>query len=162
MNTYYKMLLKIYYWLQVTMGFPHSSVGKESACHCRRCRRHGFNPLIRKSPWRRKWQPTPVFLLGKSHGWGAQLATVLGITKSGTQLSDWARINTGMLMNSEHHWDPARDFQRAFRLMHAQLLPKHPGRKQESKQISHPISIKFWLCAHLIAKDDERGKRGER
>ena len=27
-----------------------------------------FNPWVRKIPWRRKWQPTPVFLLGKSYG----------------------------------------------------------------------------------------------
>jgi len=26
-----------------------------------------FNPGVRKIPWRRKWQPTPVFLPGKSH-----------------------------------------------------------------------------------------------
>ena len=39
--------------------------GKEPSCQCRRC---GFNPWIRKNPWRRKWQPTPEFLLGKSHG----------------------------------------------------------------------------------------------
>ena len=31
-------------------------------------KRHGFNPWVRKIPWRRKWQPTPVFLLGKFHG----------------------------------------------------------------------------------------------
>ena len=30
--------------------------------------RHGFYPWVRKIPWRRKWQPTPVFLPGKSHG----------------------------------------------------------------------------------------------
>ena len=29
--------------------------------------RPGYNPWVRKIPWRRKWQPTPV--LGKSHGW---------------------------------------------------------------------------------------------
>ena len=29
----------------------------------------GFNPWVRKISWRRKWQPTPVFLPGKSHGW---------------------------------------------------------------------------------------------
>ena len=28
-----------------------------------------FNPWVGKSPWRRKWQPTPVFLPGESHGW---------------------------------------------------------------------------------------------
>ena len=27
-----------------------------------------FNPWIGKIPWRREWQPTPVFLPGKSHG----------------------------------------------------------------------------------------------
>ena len=28
----------------------------------------GFNPWVRKIPWRRQWQPTPVFLPGESHG----------------------------------------------------------------------------------------------
>ena len=32
------------------------------------CRRPGFNSWVRKIPWRRTWQPTPVFLPGKSHG----------------------------------------------------------------------------------------------
>ena len=36
--------------------------GKESACQCRR---HRFNPWVGKIPWRRKWQPTLVFLSGK-------------------------------------------------------------------------------------------------
>ena len=35
---------------------------------CRRLRRHWFNPWIRKIFWRRKWQSTPAFLPGKSHG----------------------------------------------------------------------------------------------
>ena len=39
---------------------------KESAC---RCRRHSFHPWVRKIPWRWKWQPTPVFWPGESHGW---------------------------------------------------------------------------------------------
>ena len=39
--------------------------GKESACQCRR---HRFGPWVEKIPWRRKWPPTPVFLLGESHG----------------------------------------------------------------------------------------------
>ena len=33
----------------------------------RRHRRCGFDPWVWKIPWRRKWQPTPVFLPGKSH-----------------------------------------------------------------------------------------------
>ena len=39
-----------------------------TACQCRRCMRCGFSPWVRKIPWRRKWQPTPVSLPGKFHG----------------------------------------------------------------------------------------------
>ena len=42
--------------------------GKSSACPCRRCERCGFDLWVGKIPWSRKWQPTPVFLLRKSHG----------------------------------------------------------------------------------------------
>ena len=39
--------------------------GEESACQSRSC---GFDPRNGKIPWRRAWQPTPVFLPGESHG----------------------------------------------------------------------------------------------
>ena len=42
--------------------------GKESACQSRRCRRRRFDPWVGKIPWRRKWQPTSVFVPGGSHG----------------------------------------------------------------------------------------------
>ena len=42
--------------------------GKEPACQCRRCKRRGFDPWVGKIPWRRRWQPTPVFLPGEYHG----------------------------------------------------------------------------------------------
>ena len=42
--------------------------GKEPACQCRRQRRHRFNPWLWKIPWKRVWQPTPVFMPGKVHG----------------------------------------------------------------------------------------------
>ena len=32
------------------------------------CRRPGFDPWVEKIPWRREWQPTPLFLPGESHG----------------------------------------------------------------------------------------------
>ena len=35
---------------------------------CLQCRRPGFDSWVGKIPWRRIWQPTPVFLPGKSHG----------------------------------------------------------------------------------------------
>ena len=35
---------------------------------CMQCRRPGFDLWVGKIAWRRKWQPTPVFLPGESHG----------------------------------------------------------------------------------------------
>ena len=35
---------------------------------CLQCRRPRFHPWVRKIPWRRKWQPTPVFLPGECYG----------------------------------------------------------------------------------------------
>ena len=42
--------------------------GKEPTCQCRRPKRHRFDPWVRKLPWRRAWQLTPVFSPGESHG----------------------------------------------------------------------------------------------
>ena len=42
--------------------------GKESTCKCKRHERFRFDPWIRKIPWRRKWQPPPIFLPRKFHG----------------------------------------------------------------------------------------------
>ena len=41
---------------------------KEPTYQCRRHKRSWFNSWVRKIPWRRKGPPTPVFLLGESHG----------------------------------------------------------------------------------------------
>ena len=44
-------------------GLPGDSEGKESACG-----RPEFDPWVRKIPWKRGWQPTPVFWPGEFHG----------------------------------------------------------------------------------------------
>ena len=41
---------------------------KKTCLPAQRCTRHGFDPRARESPWRRAWQPTPIFLPGESHG----------------------------------------------------------------------------------------------
>ena len=46
-------------------GLPWWLSSKDSACQCRR---QEFNPWVGKIRWRRKWQPTPVFLPGKAQG----------------------------------------------------------------------------------------------
>ena len=50
---------------------PRWSSGKESICQCRRHKRRWVWSLGLKDPKRRKWQPTPVFLPGESHGQGS-------------------------------------------------------------------------------------------
>ena len=52
--------------------------------HFHQCRRHGFDPWVGKIPWRRKWQPTPIFLPGKSHG----QRSLVGYTLQGSKESD--------------------------------------------------------------------------
>ena len=47
-------------------ALPRWCSGKEYTCQGRRHKRRGFHPWVRKIPWRRAWQPTPVFLPGES------------------------------------------------------------------------------------------------
>ena len=49
------------------MGFPGGTSGKEPTCQCRGHKRCEFDPWAGKIPWRRAWQPTPVFLREESH-----------------------------------------------------------------------------------------------
>ena len=46
-------------------GSPGGSAIKKLPANAGRC---GFDTWVRKIPWGRKWKPTPVFLLWKSHG----------------------------------------------------------------------------------------------
>ena len=61
------------------MGFPGGSAVKKSSCQCRG---HKFDPWVGKVPWRRKWQPTAVFLPGESHHGQRSL----------TSYSPWGRV----------------------------------------------------------------------
>ena len=59
-----------------SVGFPGGSDCKISACN--------VGDLVRKIPWRREWQPTPIFLPGEFHGQSQWTATVHGVTQSWT------------------------------------------------------------------------------
>ena len=50
----------------ILLDFPGGSVGKSVCLWCGRPR---FDPWVRKIPWKRKWQFTPVLLPGISHEW---------------------------------------------------------------------------------------------
>ena len=64
-------------------GFPGGSAGKESACNAEDL---GSVPGLGRVPWRRKWQPTPVFLPGEFH-------------------SPWGRKESDMTEQLSLHWE---------------------------------------------------------
>ena len=71
---------------ELVMGLPGSSGGQESACSGR----PGFHPWVGKIPWRRAWQPTPVFLPGETP-WTAEPGRLQStVSQSQTQMSDTA------------------------------------------------------------------------
>ena len=75
------------------LGFPGGASGKEPTYQCRRPKRHGFNPWVGKIPWRRAWQPTPVFLPGESHGQGSLAG-----------YSPWGHKESDMTEATMHAW----------------------------------------------------------
>ena len=70
---------------------PRWHSGKESTCWCKR---RGSNPWVRKIPWRRTWQPTPVFLPGKFPWTEEPVGYSPWAAKIQMQLSNWAHTHT--------------------------------------------------------------------
>ena len=71
------------YTILSLMGFLGGSVVKNSSANAEDSGDPGFDPWIGRIPWRRKWQPTPVFLPGKAHGQKEP---------SGLQFGWWPRV----------------------------------------------------------------------
>ena len=65
---FYMSRLCLVFWYHNRVSRVTLVIKKKPTCQCRRHKRHRFNPWVRKIPWRRKWQPIPIFLPGKSHG----------------------------------------------------------------------------------------------
>ena len=69
--------------------------------NARRHKSRGFDPSVGKTPWRRAWQPTPIFLSGELHGQGSLVG-----------YSSWGRKASDMTEKSEHErkvkWAPLK------------------------------------------------------
>ena len=83
----------------ICLGLPRWLSRLRICLQCRTHRRHGFYPWVRKTPWKRAWQPVPVFLPGESHG-----------QRSLADYSPQGRKELGMMVGTEHacfstfHW----------------------------------------------------------
>ena len=73
------------------LGFPGGGSPEETACQCRSHKRHWFDPWVGKIPWRRAWQPTPLFLPGESHR-----------QRSLAGYSSWGCKESGMSVETSH------------------------------------------------------------
>ena len=84
---------------------PVGSVVKEFACQCRRHRRLRLHPWVGKIPWRRKRQPTPVFLPGKSHGQRSLVGSSPGGCKE-LDMTELASTHNNLLLFSCPFYHP--------------------------------------------------------
>ena len=110
---------------------------KESACQCRRC---GLNPWVRKILLSRKWQPTSVFLPGKSHG-----QRILG------GCSPWG-------LRVRHSWASGQQQQMIFINWVNLCFPRFPDSlekkttvyfKMANGNLLYDLELKWGLCNNL-------------
>ena len=92
---------------------------------CLQCRRPGFDPWVRKIPWRRKWQSTPVLLPGKSHG-----------QRSLVDYRPWDR------KESDHDWANSLSLSHAYRVIQMQ--------KQNDECLIKDKDFPFWAFHDIL------------
>ena len=73
------------------MGFPGGIVVNNLLANAGEAKDAGSIPWVRKIPWRRKWQPTPLYLPGNFHG-----------QRSLAGYSPWGHTHAGTLRNELH------------------------------------------------------------
>ena len=110
---------------------------KEPACRCRRHKRCGLHPWVRKVPWRRAWQPAPVFSPGESHG---LRGLSVGYSPWGCKESDTTEATAPVQTDQSH-------------------TPRRKGRKQgyvSKARGANYISSGFSTEGHKIRGDEQR------
>ena len=100
---------------------------------CLQCGRPGFHPWVRKIPWRRAWQPTPVFLPGESPG----QRSLAGYSPRGCKESD----RTEWLNIAQHTWSVGYKLGREVVCIHQTRIQ---GQNQQSINFYGNIS----MCPH--------------
>ena len=130
-----------YSWLR---GSQVVLSGKKPGCQSKRYNRRGSNPWVRKTPWRREWQPTPVFLFAEPHGqrslvgYGPQGRTESDRTETTQHTRSWWRNSTVAV---------SREEQRAQSHIHKYPLSLKPA--------SHPCC--HWAVSRALQSADFKG-----
>ena len=147
LNKFYKWhyFFHFYGWVIFhCVGFLGGTNGKEPACQCRRYKRWGFDPWVRKIPWRRAWQPIPVFLPGESYG----QRSLAGGNPWGCKESDTTKqlTHTHTIMFKEGKETISKELNKRMRIMSQQI-------ENNNKEIeiikTHQIEIWGWKVLTL-------------
>ena len=93
--------------------------GKESACQCRR---RGFDPWVGKILRRRKWQPIPIYLPGKSHG----QRSLAGYSPWGYKESTWLFLNNNNNLHTQNIRKPSMSWPQDSRIRYKLSLTVCP------------------------------------
>ena len=83
--------------------FPGSSVGEESSCNAGDL---ASIPGLGRSPWRKAWQPTPVFLPGESY----EQRNLVGYSPWGCRVHRTELLSLLILFTTSHLWSPCTLF----------------------------------------------------
>ena len=89
--------------IRIPSGLPG---GLASACHAGATGSISggrFEPWVREIPWRRAWQPTPVFLPGESQDGGAWWAAVYGVAQSRTRLKRLSSRSSSITQKNDNY-----------------------------------------------------------
>ena len=124
------------------VGFPGGTSGKESSCQCRR---HGFDPWVGKIPWRRAWQPTPVFLPRESRG----QRSLVGCTPQGHKEMGTAEQRTHGMWNVSSR---TRGRSLVPCLGSTVSTPEQPGNSQTAVFMTLSVELNLTLCQSCLAR----------
>ena len=119
-------------------AFPGSATGKEPTCQCRGHKRCRFDPWVRKIPWRRAWQPIPVFLPGEFHG----QRSLMGYCPQGHKDSDTTEATCTHARTCAYVW----------KCMHEciNVWFYSPAKMPLRKNLAKSKSLMFQSCAHIF------------
>ena len=120
-------------------GLPNGSDGKESVSNAED---PGSIPGSGRFPWRRKWQPTPVFLPGESH---EQRSLARGLMRpwgrKESDMTEWLTFTSFILNSAIHQHEAAKE---------SPPTPSYPSRLSQSTRFELPVSYsKFPLAIYF-------------
>ena len=112
--------------------------------------------------WRRKWQPTPVFLPGESQGRGLWWAAIYGVTQSRTRLKWLSSSSSSVYMSIPNSEFTPSSFFPSFSILLVCILFGFGSGRSPAEQNGHPLQYSclehpmdrgaWWATVHGVAR----------